>query len=338
MTVLYLYLDPSTHPRLANTNNEREFMRVAQAIGRDKGISSDDIRIFRTGQDILNIISEYSSISRLCIFAHGGPSGIGSFIGNGRVSGLHRVQRGNSARNLSQFAQVLGPKLQPDTIIGLCACSCGRGPRDPDTSPRRAGQAASLNRYLTTGNNSFAYLMRDTLSTYTTVEVRAHTTSGSAIANPFCIFFRSPAGSTGVLLLRDVAAHESSTNQAKIAQQLSWNRIFRGQKAQEWIIGGPLPDDFERIPGTENIGTSPSIIPSGSPVVENSVDHETIGAGRPPGVSSNRIVSSDPGEGAPSLFNNNVPTSLGVRRELEQSLRSWADQYRRNLDNSVWRI
>ncbi len=142
MTTLYIVLhrQADTRPH-ARPENEGEFTGAATRLAEDTDIA---VRYFRSGQQVLDIITEYDRIDRLVIFAHGAADGIGA-IG---LLGLHSSRRGNSFRNLDQLALVLLPRIVDGAIIGLAACTCGASPRGwretTDVNARQVAARAGL--------------------------------------------------------------------------------------------------------------------------------------------------------------------------------------------------
>jgi len=124
---------------------------------------------------------------------------------------------------VQNLAQHLRPKLGMGAVIGLAGCRSGADPGSENWAPESFGPG---------GAESFAGL-RDLLR----VEVRAHTTTGDATANPAARVFL-PSGGPGLSAL-DMVLGEGAWRDPE--KRSWWTSQFRGKLSEFWITGGSLP-------------------------------------------------------------------------------------------------
>ncbi len=316
MAILYLYLDANADPHPGTSrNNEAEFGRIAVALASSHRA---DARSFQTGQNILDIIAQYNRIERLVIFAHGHPEGIG-WSERGSGGGIHDRRRAGGYLRTDAFALAVASRLAPNTIVGLAACSCGSSQTEYDRAKAlaktRSSEAFGLVRADAAGVGSFAYNLRDKLMTFGArgVEVRAHVWSGHTTRNPWILTFSSPPRSPGVALIRTVSPEPTDGN--RMTWFRDFNRRWNGDLAQEYIIGGPAPDNISAgpayyvAPTFATRGSSSSVIPS------------------------RRGNNMDNSEGT---YNSNgqviVPSNLPTEDEIMTSINTWGIASRNRLN------
>lgn len=131
-------------------------------------------------------------------------------------------------------ARLIAPHIGAAQIIGLAGCRAGASSDEPDWSEATYGPG---------GATSFAGQLRDALAALGvpgSVEVRAHTTTGGAGANPIARVFRVAArGQPGQSVI-DIF-HGRLGAWRDTALRRAWTAGFRGASAQKWIAGEPLP-------------------------------------------------------------------------------------------------
>lgn len=130
-----------------------------------------------------------------------------------------------------ELASAIGGKLAHGAVIGLAGCRAGASPGEPDWVPQNYGPG---------GENSYAAQLRDELvrQGVRSFEVRAHSTTGSSVANPVVRTFRSQAGTKGDSAL-DLLWGAGSWLSA--AARSAWTAAVQGKQAEGYIAGGPLP-------------------------------------------------------------------------------------------------
>jgi hypothetical protein len=320
MAVVWLYLHADANPQARNRNNERTFGNIANNRGFQNryGIDRANVHSFSNGQEILDAVSRYTRIEKLIIFCHGYPDQLGwsaGRSGGGGISDRYR-RRQQGWVPLRQFTQLLGPKLVQNAVIGLAACSCGLGRTEWRnlTNRKRAGESqASIDfkrsqYYDIRGADSFAAVLRNQLSAFTNVEVRAHISSGSAIHNPQIISFSSPANSAGFLHIRDLLENPPDNLASHILQ---WQRSG-GPKYEGWILGETVAEFSTR---GRRAGSQASIFPS-----------NTTNPNGPSEVSSHLPPGDQP---------ISIPSNLGSEAELYNQLEQWAREMEENITETI---
>lgn len=258
---LFFYLEPDADPRKAPAG-EGAFRGWARSYGaRFQATVSG----FRIGQQILDVVATSSNIERVIIFAHGFPDHIGfqgvNPEGGGISSRPFSPRAVPSYSKLRDFCLLLGPRLAPQPIIGLAACTCAISNAEWRDKAKRPDETPQDHIYRTQyadgGADSFAGLIRDYLCPFQPgVEVRAHKTSGTAHANPSLAFFRSPARSVGRGLCVALRGAMPADHQNLWFQ--SWRQEWTGEVAAQYITGGPAPAGISppsSDPGNPNGGT-----------------------------------------------------------------------------------
>jgi hypothetical protein len=338
MAIVYLHLDGNADPRPSGgRNNERTFGGLAEHLGRQVGAS---IHSFSTGREVLQHLARYERIERLIIFAHGGPSKIGWLRGGG----ISSTQRAGGWKNVTQMAEVLAPRLAPNTIIGLAACTCGITPSDWRRSKellRERNEAVRtgarnrvslnleynrLSQFASSGVGSIAYNMRDAMLNGGAqgVEVRAHLWAGPATTNPHCISFRPPARSPGILLADSFVS--TSNN-----ERLTWNwmqefrRHWTGERAQEWILGGPSPENVTppSSMAASDMANSISVTSTGLGTVGSVIPNQ-----RPAGSFENTEAAVESTDTSIDIASGEIPRN----EEIQPLLVSWADVIQAQLN------
>lgn len=133
------------------------------------------------------------------------------------------------------LARVLAPRLATGAIVGLAGCRAGGDPGSADWEAASFGPG---------GSRSFAALLRDALVIAGApwgVEVRAHSTTGGAAANPAARAFpvsRSQIGQPGESALDRVLGAGAWADDAV---RRRWTSAVRGDVASLWIAGYDLP-------------------------------------------------------------------------------------------------
>jgi hypothetical protein len=333
MTVLYLYLDPS-----ANSGGGG-IRAKARGLAEGRPI---EVLPFVDGQSAIAAAAQFARIERLVFFTHGSPWWVGrGSVGSGWGLRTSTAARGTDRRwrPLSEFCEVVGPKLASGTIIGLAACSCGLNPADSRDMARirreRGLGESSLEDsdlirivHSTGGEQSFAAKMRDGFirNGARNIEIRAHSYKGHMTTNPRIIVFSGSGtgdiGSPGVHLSRSRQDSSPPEGRAISNWDYNWQRSFAGRQAEEYIIGGDLPEgiSLERSADTSYIYEPGSFTGSGrsggaSTIIPSSGGRTAEGP--------NAIYGPDEGE---QRWETELPSRDEIRSGMSQWARETADR------------
>jgi hypothetical protein len=357
MSIVYLVLDPNADPNpTLGRNNERTFNTVARTLAPQ---NSAEIVMFANGAQAIQGMSRFDRIDRLVIFAHGAPSWIGWGSRRHGGGGIHSTRRAGGWKMASRFASAVGPKLVNGCIVGLAACTCGMPPsewriateidkeskgvsRRIQAAGGRSSAPIELRRRLnqlntdligaqfgTNGVGSFAYILRNELVNAGAVgiEVRAHTWKGHTTHNPLMISFSGNLNSPGVQV--SYAEYGRELTGREMLQWKSRRGEWHGERAQEWIIGGPSPEGAvamaNALGGTSVASVDPIPRQSTPSVIPNrhtgSMENSEASVRETPQNTTNQIITGS--------------ATLDRKEILMQRVRDWADTMEEDLDREI---
>jgi hypothetical protein len=156
------------------------------------------------------------------------PVGPLVLLGHGTTSAFYSNLDRPSAVDV---ARVIAPRLAAGGVVGLAGCRAGANPGEPDWAPESYGPG---------GAQGYAGQLRDALvreGARGAFQVRAHSTTGDATANPAVRVFSSAPGTRGESAI-DLLWGDGAW--ALPANRSAWTTAFRGLLAEAYISGRPL--------------------------------------------------------------------------------------------------